>query len=307
MKTTDTAPRLNSSLALTAAAVLALTACTSGTEPAETSSASETASANTGPAETSESADTTESTVPESGTDEPTEPTETDDADDAENTAATQTFTSQGGTFSFDVPEDWTTESVKYSTDNLDYSGVPYEVFNISSPKGDIVITGAVHGGPTSGDGWRSQYWELADVQELDVPVHEDREHVYLRTDLEWLGEDDEAVDPEQMGWESGDYRLVSKIVSQDENLEVGETDPGVRQSGWAYWTPLPGNYDGETSIVTVTFNQELIEALTGETEQDAAVNAFLDNEWYQTTTEILSSMEYEEPNEADLPIDAEG
>ncbi|MGO1184231.1 MAG: hypothetical protein ACTHZ5_13445 [Micrococcaceae bacterium] len=272
--------------ALTAVVGLVAVGCTAEPDPDPTATETVTATA-----------DPTSSEDPEPTEDTSSEPSETD--------APTETFTTQGGTFSFDVPTDWTAETTEYQTDNVEeLTGVPYEVVDISSPQGDISISVAVHNGPTSGDGWRSQYWELLDAEELtDLPLHEARQHNYLRTGLEWLGEDDENIDPEQMGWDGGDYRMTMSVVSQDEDLQPGETDQQVRLAGWAYWTPLPGDWQGETSFIGVTFSQELIESLTGETEQDAAVAAFQENEWYQTTRDILASMHYEEPAEEDLPI----
>ncbi|WBL18030.1 hypothetical protein [Citricoccus sp. NR2] len=276
-------------LSLAAAIGLVVSGCASEPEedPTPTDTVTETATASA-PVDTGEPTEN-----------EPTEEEPTDEA------SATETFTTQGGTFSFEVPEDWTAETTEYVTDNVDYNGAPYEVFRISSPQGDIVISGAVHNGPTSGDGWRSQHWELADVEELtDLPLHDDREHNYLRTAVEWLGEQDEDIDLEGVGWDDGDYRMNISVVSQDEDLEPGETDNDVRLAGWAYWTPLPGTWAGETSFIGVSFDQELIEGLTGETGRDDAVEAFLENEWYQTTREILASMSYDQPDEDELPID---
>lgn len=277
-------------LSLVAGMGLVASGCTS--EPDDDPTPTETIT-DTATATESAPADTTEPTEHEPTEDEPTD-----------EAPATETFTTQGGTFSFEVPEDWTAETIEYVTDNLDDNGAPYEVFHITSPQGDILISGAVHNGPTSGDGWRSQHWELVDVEELtDLPLHDDRGHNYLRTAVEWLGEQDEDIDLGGVGWDDGDYRMNISVVSQDEDLEPGETDNDVRLAGWAYWTPLPGNWAGETSFIGVSFDQELMEALTGETGQDATVEAFLENDWYQTTREILASVSYEEPAEDEMPI----
>lgn len=259
--------------------------------------------------ETTATAEVTETATPSAETEQP-EPEETEASEEGQDDESsgdagdTETFTSQGGTFSFEVPADWSAETVEYNPENAETQGVPDELIVITSPKGDIEINVSAHTGPTSGDGWRSRHWQVADVEELtDLPLHEQHDHNYFRTDEEWLGEDDAEVDPGSMGWNSDDYRLISKVVSQSEEVTVGDDDFDLRQNGWSYWTPLPADWAGETTFISVIFSQELIEGLTGETGQEEAVPAFLENEWYQTTRDILTSVQYEEPAEDDLPL----
>lgn len=227
---------------------------------------------------------------------------DTSGSDDAAESPATETFTSQGGTFSFEVPEGWTAETVGYDASSNQYNGVARESIEISSPMGDITVNAILHAGAIDTDGWRAQHWRTVHVEELDLPSRDSAEHVYLRTDVQWLGANDHDHNVEDMGWETGEYRTVSEIVSSPEAPETGDSDP-ASQPGWAYFAPLSGNYEGETTLISVIFTQELMEYLTGKSGREDTVAAFLEDDWYQTTTDILRSIEYDEPAEEDLPL----
>lgn len=231
------------------------------------------------------------------------EPSESgSETDDAAEAPETETFTSQGGTFSFEVPEGWNAETVSYNASSNEYNGVAIERVEISSPLGDITVIASLHAGAIDTDGWRAQHWQTIEVDELELPSRESTEYVYLRSDVQWLGENDRDLNVEDMGWDTGEFRIVSEIVSTPEALSTGDGDPEIPQ-GWAYFAPLSGNYEGETTLISVVFNQELMEYLTGESGRVDTISAFLENEWYQTTTDILRSIEYDEPAAEDLPL----
>lgn len=238
----------------------------------------------------------TESESAESSEDPSEDPSESADAGE---TPATEAFTSQGGTFTFEIPEGWTAETTEYNAGVVQTNGVPHELVLISSPLGDIEIYARLHAGAIDGDGWSAQHWQTVDVEELDLPVRADDEHVYLSSGAQWLGEQDEDIDREAMGWDAGDYRLVTSVTSTTGDVAVGDDE----KFGWAYLSPLSGNYEGITNIIFVHFSQELMEYLTGESGREDTITAFLDNEWYQTTTDILRSIEYREPAAEDLPF----
>lgn len=155
--------------------------------------------------------------------------------------------------------------------------------------------------GATDADGWRPQHWKTVDVKELDLPKAEGVEHVYLHSMVRWLGDDDEGIDVEEMGW-TGDYGLGAGIYSTEGEIAVGDSDP-ANPEGWAYFAPLSGNYEGQTTFIYVNFTQELMEYITGKSGREDTVAAFLEDDWYQTTTDILRSIEYDEPAAEDLPL----
>lgn len=100
-----------------------------------------------------------------------------------------------------------------------------YERVEISSPLGDLTVNATLHAGATDGDGWRRQHGETVDADEFDLPHAEGVEHVYLRSNVQWLSEDDEGIDVEEMGW-TGDYLLGTGIYSTQEEIAVGDSDP---------------------------------------------------------------------------------
>lgn len=267
-------------LALASALGLALTACSSDAD----ADPSETVTVTTEPTQAEPSESATEQLDP------PDEP------------PATGMFTSRGGTFSFEVPEGWSAETVSYNASSNEYNGVASEGVEISSPMGDITVRASLHAGAIDTDGWRAQHWETVHVEELDLPSRESAERVYLRSNMQWLGENDRDLNVEDMGWETGEYRMVSEIVSSPEAPEMGDSDPDS-PPGWAYFAPLSGDYEGETTLISVMFSQELMEYLTGETGREDTVAAFLEDEWYPTTTDILRSIEYDEPAAEELPL----
>ncbi|MGO1532078.1 MAG: hypothetical protein ACTHZ5_13460 [Micrococcaceae bacterium] len=274
---------------------LGLTACSSDAEGEPEPSETVTVTAEPTEADPSES----ESDHAESSEEPDEDASETAGSGD---TSATETFTSQGGTYTFEIPEGWTAETTEYDASSNEFNGVAKESVRIASPLGDIEVFSRLHAGPVDADGWRSQHWQTVDLEEHELPKTDGAEHVYLRSNVEWLGENDVDVDHERSGWGDNEYRLNVSIISTEVSLAEGDSDPADRE-GWAYVAPLPGNYEGGVAFIGAVFDQELMEYLTGASGREDTVAAFLENEWYQTAMDILRSVEYREPAAEDLPF----
>lgn len=268
---------------------LALTGCGAGTgaEP------SETAGTPSDPAEivteTASPSATATATATETASAEPSE--------DEDPAGATQTYTTESGTFTWAFPETWSASQEDYSEELLDYQGVPYEEVLFQDAGGILEYRATTGVGPTDNDGPKPDVVEVLEAEELpEIPVSEAEGAigsgpVWYRATLYQASEDW----PDPQSFEGGEFLLNVQVVNIDEDLDPEATDESFWTS-WFYEQPPAEGFDhGAATFLSGSVTQDTAEELTG-LEGEEAMRALLETEEYGQLRSVATSMEVATP-----------